>query len=166
MFALSQFSGPDYLGAWNWLQNLPLQSEAKCKTIFVKISFTGRKIKGYFHINGFAPSLALRQRLGITGKWPIGFVCFIRTYSDMWLNMCTYQCEKNVVPYEFKVNCPPLSQKWYLKQFCRILSLSFTAERHSKRRAHNPSKLLKMLVLNQKKRRQSNILQIRLQKIT
>ena len=166
MFALSQFSGPDYLGAWNWLQNPPLQSEAKCKPIFVKICFTGRKIKGYFHINGFAPSLALRQRLGITGKWPIGFVCFIRIYSDMWLNMCTYQCEKNVVPYEFKVNCPPLSQKWYLKQFCRILSLSFTAERHSKRRAHNPSKLLKMLVLNQKKRRQSNILQIRLQKIT
>lgn len=150
VFVLSQFSEPDYLGAWNWLQNSPLQSEAKCKTIFVKISFTGRKIKGYFHINGFAPSLALRQRLGITGKWPIEFVCFIRIYSDMWLNMCTYQCEKNVVPYEFKVNCPPLSQKWYLKQFCRILSLSFTAERHSKRRAHNPSKLLKMFVLNQK----------------
>ena len=28
------------------------------------------RIKSYFHINGFALSLALKQRLGTTQKWP------------------------------------------------------------------------------------------------
>ena len=29
------------------------------------------RIKNHFHINGFALSLALKQRLEATGKWPI-----------------------------------------------------------------------------------------------
>ena len=44
------------------------QNEAKCKTFLRKMSFMCRRIKRHVHINGFAPSLALKQRLGATRK--------------------------------------------------------------------------------------------------
>ena len=44
------------------------RNEAKCKTFLVKISFICMRIKRHFHINGFAPSFALKQRLGATRK--------------------------------------------------------------------------------------------------
>ena len=44
------------------------QNEAKCKTFPVKMSFMCRRIKHHFHMNGFALSLALKQRLGATRK--------------------------------------------------------------------------------------------------
>ena len=37
----------------------------------VKISFICMRINTHFHINGFALSLALKQKLGPTRKWPI-----------------------------------------------------------------------------------------------
>ena len=37
----------------------------------VKISFICMRINNHFHINGFALSLALKQKLGPTRKWPI-----------------------------------------------------------------------------------------------
>ena len=44
------------------------QNEAKCETFFAKMSFICMRIKRHFHINGFAPSLALKQRFGATRK--------------------------------------------------------------------------------------------------
>ena len=44
------------------------QNETKCKTFLVKMSFMCRRIKRIVHINSFAPSLALKQRLGATRK--------------------------------------------------------------------------------------------------
>ena len=46
------------------------KTEAKCKTFLVK-SFTCMSKKNKFQINGFALSLAPKQRLGVTRKWPI-----------------------------------------------------------------------------------------------
>ena len=43
----------------------------KCKTFLVKMRFIFMRIKNLFHINGFALSLALKQRLGTTPKCPI-----------------------------------------------------------------------------------------------
>ena len=37
----------------------------------VKMSYICMRIKEHFHINGFALSLALKQRLGATQKWLI-----------------------------------------------------------------------------------------------
>ena len=47
------------------------QNEAKCKTNVVKMSFIYIRIKNHFHINGFALSLPLKQRLEATGECPI-----------------------------------------------------------------------------------------------
>ena len=44
------------------------QTEAKCKIFLVKMSFICMRIKNGFHINSFAPSLALKQRHGATQK--------------------------------------------------------------------------------------------------
>ena len=44
------------------------QNEAKCKTFLVKMSFICMRIKRHFHISSFAPSFALKQRLGATRK--------------------------------------------------------------------------------------------------
>ena len=50
--------------------NSHLQNEAKCKTFLVK-SYICLRIKNHFHMNSFALSLALKQRLGVTRKWSI-----------------------------------------------------------------------------------------------
>ena len=47
------------------------QNEAKCETFVVKMSFICIIIKNHFHINGFALSLALKERFFGTRKWPI-----------------------------------------------------------------------------------------------
>ena len=39
------------------------RNEAKFKTFLVKMKFICMRIKNYFHINGFTPSLALKYRL-------------------------------------------------------------------------------------------------------
>ena len=57
------------------MQNRPIPSsknshfynEAKCKTFVVKMSFICMSIY-HFYINGFAPCLALKQRLEATQK--------------------------------------------------------------------------------------------------
>ena len=55
-------------------KNSHLQNEAKCKTFVVKMSFICMRItSSNFHVNGFTISLALKQRLGATQKWPIKF---------------------------------------------------------------------------------------------
>ena len=45
-----------------------IKSEAKYKTFIVKMSFICMRIKRHFHISGFVPSFALKQRLGATRK--------------------------------------------------------------------------------------------------
>ena len=47
------------------------QVEAKCKNFPVKMSLFAWDKKKSFRSNGFALSLALKQRLGATRKWPI-----------------------------------------------------------------------------------------------
>ena len=46
-------------------KNSHFQTEAKCKTFLAIMSFICMRIKLHFHINGFAPSFALKQRLGL-----------------------------------------------------------------------------------------------------
>ena len=48
-------------------KNCLFQNEANCKTFVVKMS----QFPAWFGINGFALSLALKQRLEATGKWSI-----------------------------------------------------------------------------------------------
>ena len=45
-------------------------SEFQIVSLF-KMNFICIRIKKHFHINGFALSLALKQRLGATRKWPV-----------------------------------------------------------------------------------------------
>ena len=52
-------------------KNPRFQNEAKCTTFVVNMRFICMRIKNHFHINGFALSLALKQRLEATWKWPI-----------------------------------------------------------------------------------------------
>ena len=52
-------------------KNSHFRNEAKFKTFLVKMKFICMRIKNYFHINGFTLSLALKQRLESTWKWPI-----------------------------------------------------------------------------------------------
>ena len=53
-------------------KNSHFQNQANCKTFLVKMNFICMKIKSHCRINGFALSLALKQRLGATRKWSIG----------------------------------------------------------------------------------------------
>ena len=61
------------------------QNEAKCKTFLVKMSFICIRIKNQFHINSFALSLALKQRLGANWRYPdqmiIHGVCILSSAS-------------------------------------------------------------------------------------
>ena len=53
-------------------RTLTLKTRLSAKTFHVKMSFFCMKMKNRFYINRFAPSLALKQRLSATRKWPIG----------------------------------------------------------------------------------------------
>ena len=58
---------------------LPLfQSEVKCKTFDMKMSFICMRMETHFHMKDFALSLTLKQRLKATRKWPIerGVECY------------------------------------------------------------------------------------------
>ena len=57
------------------------QNEAKCATFVVKTSFIRIGIKYHFHLNGFALSLALKQRLEATGE------CLIVLYK--WVSIAS-----------------------------------------------------------------------------
>ena len=52
-------------------KNLHFQNEARCTAFLVKMSFICMRMKNDFHIKGWAPTLALKQRPGGTRKWPI-----------------------------------------------------------------------------------------------
>ena len=52
-------------------RNSHFKNWAKCETFAVQMSFICVRIKTYFHINGFALNLALKQRVGATRNWPI-----------------------------------------------------------------------------------------------
>ena len=53
------------------IKNSHFQNETGCKTVIVKMSFIRVEIKNHFHINGFALSLALKQKVGATLRRPI-----------------------------------------------------------------------------------------------
>ena len=48
------------------------QSEAWCTTIHMKMSLIYMWMKSHFHMKRWAPRLALRKRLKVIRKWPIG----------------------------------------------------------------------------------------------
>ena len=50
-------------------KNSYFQNEAKCKIFFVKMTFICMRKKNRFHINSFAFSLALKERLRAIWKW-------------------------------------------------------------------------------------------------
>ena len=82
------------------VQKTSFQNEAKCNTFFVKMGFICTGIKNHFQINSFALSLASKQRLGLTRKWPIvtqvlweDFECIesggkLQTFSKCRCNTC------------------------------------------------------------------------------
>ena len=57
-----------YVGHFQVPKNSHFQNKAKCVT-FLLLRFLHTRRKNHFQINGFALSLALRQRLGATRKW-------------------------------------------------------------------------------------------------
>ena len=62
------------------------QNEAKCKTFLV--SYFCMRMRNLFHINGFARSLALKQRLGVTGNglfWKFEDLCFFSFLSFVFV---------------------------------------------------------------------------------
>ena len=52
--------------------NPHFQNEARCTIFLVKMSFICIRMKNDCHIKGWAPTLVLKQRPGVTQKWPIG----------------------------------------------------------------------------------------------
>ena len=58
-------------------QKLSFSERDKCKTFLMKMSYICMRIKNYFNIAGFAPSLTLKQGREATRKWPIGFHVFL-----------------------------------------------------------------------------------------
>ena len=52
-------------------KNPRFQNEARCTTFLVKMSFICMRMKNDFHIKGWAPALALKQRPGGTRRCPI-----------------------------------------------------------------------------------------------
>ena len=82
------------------VQKTSFQNEAKCKTFFVKMGFICTGIKNHSQINSFALSLASKQRLGLTRKWPVvtqvlweDFECIesggkLQTFSKCRCNTC------------------------------------------------------------------------------
>ena len=63
-------------------KNSYFQNKTNCKISPLKMSFICMGIEIYFHINGFALSLALKLRLEATWKWPI----------VMHSKNCSYAC--------------------------------------------------------------------------
>ena len=53
---------------------VPKTLKANCKAFLVKMSFIPMRLKNHFHVNGYALSLALKQRLGETRKRPVGYL--------------------------------------------------------------------------------------------
>ena len=62
------------------------QSEAKCETFHMQMSFQSLANKTDFHLKGFALDLALKQRLKATPKWPIGW----KRINKWILNTCNH----------------------------------------------------------------------------
>ena len=56
-----------------YFQKLSFKNEAAISAILL----FAREFKKSFRINGFALSLALKQRLEVTGKWPISYSVFM-----------------------------------------------------------------------------------------
>ena len=73
-------------------KNSHFRNKAKCKTFLVKMKFICMRIKNHSHINGFTLSLALKQRLEATWKWPIEdknlkivkITCFSNLVAKAW----------------------------------------------------------------------------------
>lgn len=58
-------------------KNPHVQNKANCKTFLLKMSFKIRvTIKNHFHTDGFALSVALNQRFGVTWRWSLKSDCF------------------------------------------------------------------------------------------
>ena len=57
-------------------KNSHFQNKANCKTVLVKMSLIRVTIKNHFHTDGFALSVALKQRFGVTWSQSIKTDCF------------------------------------------------------------------------------------------
>ena len=59
------------MGLFRVRKTVIFRTRLSAKPFLVKMSYICMRIKEHFHINGFGLSLALKQRLGATQKWPI-----------------------------------------------------------------------------------------------
>ena len=69
-------------------KNPRFQNGARCTTFLVKTSFICMRMKNDFHIEGWAPTLVLKQRPGGTRKWPIASKFGLKV--DLWIISCKF----------------------------------------------------------------------------
>ena len=56
------------------------------------------RIKNHVHVNGFALSLALKQRLEVTQKWPLIILLKYNRLNNILSIVERHQLEKRTVP--------------------------------------------------------------------
>ena len=98
-------------------KNSHFQTEAKFKTFLAIVSFICMRIKLHFHINGFAPSFALKQRLGLLLWLGISVsrncstvyrmpkmrtIYFTMGFSSIKLYLSPTEASYNVSPFSFQ----------------------------------------------------------------
>ena len=64
--------------------NSHFHNETKNKSLWKWVQFICTGMKNHFHINGFALSLALRQRLGSTRKWRRDSITLLGIWSSLY----------------------------------------------------------------------------------
>ena len=57
------------------------------------------RIKNHVHVNGFALSLALKQRLEVTQKWPLIILLKYNRLNNILSIVERHQLEKRTVPW-------------------------------------------------------------------
>ena len=57
------------------------------------------RIKNHVHVNGFALSLALKQRLEVTQKWPLIILLKYNRLNNILSIVERHQLEKTTVPW-------------------------------------------------------------------
>ena len=60
------------------------------------------RIKNPFHVNGFAPSHTLKQRLEVTQKWPLIILFKYNRLNNILSIVERHQLEKRTVPWAKK----------------------------------------------------------------
>ena len=76
-------------------RNSHSDNETKCKIFLVKMGYICVRIKNHFRTNGFALSLALKQTLQATWKWPISHFEVDRETGSVFWRIAPWECFGN-----------------------------------------------------------------------